>query len=65
MMSAALPTAVTTRRVERIQMSTGFLPNACTELMRPVRVVHVARMVKKKVTAASPSAQRLNRPRAL
>ena len=31
-------------------MSTGFLPKACTELMRPVRVVQVARMVNQKVS---------------
>ncbi len=64
-MSTALPTAATTRKVERIQISTGFLPNACTELISPVRVVHVARMVNQKVAAARPSAQRLNRPRDL
>ena len=39
-------------------MSTGFLPNAWTELMSPVHVIHVARMVKKNVRTARPSAQR-------
>ncbi len=44
-------------------MRTSFLPKACTELISPVRVVQVARITKKKVSAAVASAQRLKMPR--
>ena len=43
--------------------SSWFFSKACTDWMRPVRVVHVARMVKKNAAAARPSAQCLKIPR--
>src|SRR5450756_2520600 len=64
-MRPTLAAATATRKPERIHTSTLLLGNACTDWMRPVRVVHVARMVSQKVAAARPRAQCLKRPRDL
>ena len=44
-------------------ISASLRSKACTEAIRPVRVVQVATMASQKVAQAKVSVQRLNKPR--